>query len=77
MFNIILFDIILIIGINASLSRLHRNLRLAPLIDITSDMSLIAEPVEAQDHIGNEIMSKQISISYIVNDFISKEFAVN
>jgi hypothetical protein len=27
-------------------------------------MSLIADPAEAQDHIGNEIMSKQISTPY-------------
>ncbi|HUX97663.1 MAG TPA: hypothetical protein VMV47_18165 [Bacteroidales bacterium] len=29
-----------------------------------------------KDHIGTEIMSKQISSFYIGNDFMSKEFAV-
>jgi hypothetical protein len=46
-----------------SYSRLFRNLRLAQLIDIISDMS-------RQDHIGNEIMSKQISSPISVRFYV-------
>jgi hypothetical protein len=48
---------------NTSHYQLSGNLRLAPLIDIISDMS-------RQDHIGNEIMSKQIFYPYIANDIL-------